>query len=646
MDRLPEVTAEIYETRGVNRIKLTWGGFYHRGVVEAVKRIPTATFVPADKSEDGRPFWHVQLKLDIAREMRRYLGESLILGPKLKAWGKRTVKHERNLMSLAMADHAELPRLQAENLPLYEALHIGPRGAKMTAAERKKALVGPPSYQTADTRFMADCPNPINANEPGSGKTLESIGAVWEGDLMGTPKLVIGQKSALSSVWRRELERWQHEPVVVATGSAQEKKTALNKAMLLNKKGKPFWLVVNMEMVRYKGVYRVHPGGKKEEIDVEWAFPEFGDINWGVVIVDEFHRVGLNNTSTLSARACAALSTGKRIALSGTPMGGKPLKLWAALHWIEPKEFSSKWTFANTWLQQTHNNYSGRNEPTNDVIPEKLNDFSRMLSRYLVRRTKDEVMPWLPPKNEIDVWCEMEGDQAKQYEEFAEMAEIMIENEHLSAVGILAEYTRLKQFAVAKQRLEIEKIFDPDLEMHVEKITPYPLPDSCKLPHVMRILGEAGIAKDEEDAPAGALVFSQFSKVVDMIDEYLHNHGIRCGKLTGATNKRGEREELQAAFQSGQLEVLVMNTLAGGTSIDLQRANTVIFLDETWNPDDQEQASDRGHRGAKTEQVNVYYLRTVGTIEEMIYDMTSRKATNNFNILDARRLGLRAFRGK
>lgn len=906
------VHAEIQEHRGVNRIKVSWGGFYDPDIVAAIKKVPTACFVPHDKSEDGKPYWYIQLKLDIARELRTQFKDQLVLGPELKRWGKRTIKHEDTLVSLNMADNAELPKVKAENRPLYDALHIGPKGARMTPQQRRQALAGPASYQTADVRFMADCANPLNANQPGciaadtiiecnragksfkipvwklhgrlsgldanypgshwseniitrvraafddgtiglvnlhmsydsgiketfevmvssgrsirataehpfltpmgwrkleelrpgmeilmsgpqgnpdktkkmweltnsvqrhpharavrgdgrrvlprhrlvveahvngydfndylkifrsnsrvdiesieylrpdqvvhhkdhnprnnhidnleilegqsehakehnitshgayrtvveavvsvrrhgleqtydlslatdphnfiangfvvhnTGKTIECIGAVWEAGLMGTAKLVVSQKSALNTVWKRELERWQHEPVIVATGSAAEKQLALRHAMALHKKRKPFWLVCNMEMVRYKGIYRVHPvTGKKEEIGVEWAFPEFAQVEWGCVIVDELHRVGLNNNTTLSARGAADLKTRKRIALSGTPMGGKPLKLWAALHWLEPKEFSSKWTFANTWLE-VESGYGTSRKITEKIIHGKTEDFGRMISRYVVRRTKDEVMPWLPPKNEMNIWAEMDGDQADQYAEFAEMAEIRIDDEDLSAVGILAEYTRLKQFAVAKQRLSIVKKWDKLRQEHVEVITPYPLPDSCKLPHVMRILGEAGIAKDEEEAPAGALIFSQFSKVVDMVDEYLHSHGIRSGKLHGGTNKRGEREALQEAFQAGQLQVLVMNTLAGGTSIDLQRANTVIFLDTTWNPDDQEQASDRGHRGAKTDQVNVYTILTAGTIEQYIYEVNREKAVNNFNVLDARRKGLRAMQG-
>jgi hypothetical protein len=639
-----ETTAEIFEKGNVNRIKVDWGGVYDWACVDAIKRVPTATFVPPDKSETGHAYWYVQLKLDIARELRKVFGDDLKLGPQLKRWGKETTRRESSLINLAMADHAELPVLQDENLPLYQALHLGPKGKTMTPAERRKALAGTPSYQTADVRFMADCPNPLNANQPGTGKTIECIGAAWEGGMMGLPKLIIGQKSALGSVWRTELNRWQHEPVIVATGSAAEKMHAMRTAQKLHAKGKPFWFVCNMEMVRYKGIYRVGPSGKKEEVGVEWAFPWFSEVPWGCVIVDELHRVGLNNATTLSSRAVSDLTTNKRIALSGTPMGGKPMKLWAALHWLDPKEFSSKWAFANTWLD-VEQGYGNSRKITDSIIRGKEDDFNRMISRYVIRRTKDEVMPWLPPKNEMDVWAEMDDEQREQYEQFAEMAEIRIEEEELTATGILAEYTRLRQFATAKQRLEIGRKRGPEGEP-IEVIVPWPTEDSCKLPHVMRILGEAGIEKGEVDTSVpGALIFSQFSKVVDMVDAYLHKLGIRSGKLHGGTNKRGEREALQEAFQAGRLQVLVMNTLAGGTSIDLQKANTVIFLDETWNPDDQEQASDRGHRGAKTDQVNVYYIRTLGTLEEYIYNINRQKSRNNFNVLDARRKGMRALQG-
>jgi SNF2 family DNA or RNA helicase len=88
----------------------------------------------------------------------------------------------------------------------------------------------------------------------------------------------------------------------------------------------------------------------------------------------------------------------------------------------------------------------------------------------------------------------------------------------------------------------------------------------------------------------------------------------------------------------------LMNVGAGGSSINLDRASTVIFLDETWNPDDQEQAEDRVHRGSRIHQVQIYYIRTKDTIEEEIQQRVLDKSRINRDIMDLRRMGLRATR--
>lgn len=90
-------------------------------------------------------------------------------------------------------------------------------------------------------------------------------------------------------------------------------------------------------------------------------------------------------------------------------------------------------------------------------------------------------------------------------------------------------------------------------------------------------------------------------------------------------------------FQKGQFRVMCLNTKAAGVSINLDRASTAIFLDETWNPDDQEQAEDRIHRGSRIHQVTIYYIRTKKTIQELIRRKTERKDHSNKVILKLRR---------
>jgi SNF2 family DNA or RNA helicase len=256
----------------------------------------------------------------------------------------------------------------------------------------------------------------------------------------------------------------------------------------------------------------------------------------------------------------------------------------------------------------------------------------------------------------------MTPKQKKQYDEFAARAEATIEDQKLNALGILAEYTRLKVFADAycdkiEQRLvtcEVCKGIDTEgcpkcLGSGQEtKLRPIPSSESGKLPYLVDRLDEVGIrptTKDEEaEGDACAIVASQFKLVVDMVHKYLNDKGIHTEKITGDTSG-DERAAIQRRFQERGPDaprVVVMTTTAGGVAITLDRADTVHILDETWVPDDQEQFADRAHRVSRMHQVTVYTYRSRNTIEEYIEKVVTEKAAINRSILDIRRRGFRA----
>ena len=618
------------------RLKVDWGGYYDAFKVAAIKQVPGSVFVPANKTEDGMPYWTVPAKIDIARELRKQFGKALKLDKEVKAWGKALNRKETKLLSIHTSAGQELPNLQTKYPRMYNALFIGPKNKNMTPAERRAVLKkgGDGSFQMNDVRFMADCDNPANFNHQGTGKTIETIGAVLENeDTANGYKLIIAQLT--STVWEDDLAMWAPgETVLRAMGSRADREAVLRQAQKLHMEGKPFWLIVNAEMVRLVAEYGLNEWtGKREEKSTSHSYPWLFKIQWDVIILDELQKTGLNDPKTLLSRGMQQMQSRKRIALSGTPMGGKALKMYGILHWLEPNEFSSKWQFAENWLEVRQGEYG---KDIGEVKEGKEEEFYRMLSRYAVRRTKDEVAPWLPPKNHMDLWVEMEGEQARQYQEFALDAEVRIEEEHLTAVGILAEYTRLKQFASSAQR--VTRTWKKNKEGEdVEIISLYPVDPSCKIPAVLSKLEELDVGDSDERF----LVFTQFHDFCDVVGAKLKKAKYRVGVIHGGV-KLAERHKIVADFKNGKLHGIVLNTYAAGVSLNLEQADTVFFLDETWNPDDQEQAEDRAHRATKTTVVNVYTVRTKDTIESYIEEVNAGKSMSNFNILDARRKGLRA----
>jgi SNF2 family DNA or RNA helicase len=306
------------------------------------------------------------------------------------------------------------------------------------------------------------------------------------------------------------------------------------------------------------------------------------------------------------------------------------------LNWLEPEKFKSKSNWIRTWLNTTVG-YGGHLE-TGGIKRFKLEEFNEFHAQFMVRRLREEVRTELPEKQRIDTWVEMGPEQNEQYQKFAAEAEIRIEEDSLSAIGILAEYTRLRQFAIAKQRLVKERRSHHD-GTHTESIVPYPTEVSCKLPQVQRILDEHGVF--DHDGTEQVIIFSQFSKVIDMMYPWLVSLGVSEDEMeciTGATPER-ERGPIITKFEEGgKTRVLLMTTTAGGMSITLNKSDAIVFMDETWNPDDQTQAEDRNRNNSAA----IYYIRTFNTIEHYVNATTKDKAEVNYNILDLRRLGVRA----
>lgn len=619
------VEAEIIEPdRGRPKIVVEFP--FDFGLVNKVKTIGGAKFVPKDK---GGPYWTVPLNIDVCHTLREVFGKELKIGDELRKWAKAETETTSELVTLATADDAVL-----ERLPL-----ILPKLAD---------FVGGRPYQRADIKFKANNPAPADTNQPGLGKTVTTIGAVFEapGDLHAGPQLVSAPVSSLEVVWLEELSRHdQPYPVLVAYGDRSDRQDVLNRAIDLYDDGEPFWLVVNPAMVAYERKFNycsVHArSARKPTVKVAkecpeceeylaQKFPELFEIKWKHKIIDEFHKCGLTNTTTLTSQAMSAIEAEKAIGISGTPMGGKPIKLYGLLHFLRPEEFTSKWAFADQWLSVTDNGYG---KDIGGIRKDRQEAFFRMLGRYVLRRTKAEVLKELPPKQYVHVPVTMTPTQAKQYRQFEKEAAIKIGSEELSATSILAEYTRLKQFANAAQ--DVKKIWDPQTEK--EKLGLTALPDSGKLIQTERILNELGIDPKEMEGDEQCVIFSQFSDHVNMITQWLQDNGYPAEKLTGDT-KTAERTRLVREFQSEQgLRILVMTTTAGGVAITLDRASTVIFWDETWNPDDQEQAEDRVHRGSRFHQVTIHYLRSKDSIEQLIQDQAQDKRDINALILDIRR---------
>jgi len=628
---------------------------YDPEAVLAVKRVPGAKFVPKEK---GGPLWRLPLDLVSGERLREEFGLGLVLGDGLRAWGKAERRKERNLASLTNASDATLELVPkfADRIaraiggqPIPELdLPPGPDGKPHPLMRERP----PRPYQRADIAMMAQT-NALNANQMGTGKTLEWLGAIVEADLFhpGSIHLVCAPVRSLENVWLEEIDRllpdaWVYTDEELA-GRVEEVEQAL-KDHEDDPTHPPIFICVNPDFIRVKKIpdkpesfyvedilewdrehgdaeiaYRDHKG-----VTYTWRSPlqrrllktQFDSFN-----IDEFHKAGLGNSASLFRISAGLVKAKRRCAMSGTPMGGKPIKLFPILQWLEPQVYTSKWRWAEQWLVIDDNGFG---KDILGIQPGREDQFYEAHAKHMVRRLKREALPGLPAKTIIDVCCSMTKKQRAAYDKFAADAEIRIDGERLSATNVLAEYARLKQFANAYCTLD---------RASNGEILVMPTVESGKIQDLLEKLDQEGIRKTEPEPGARAIVASESKRFVNLVAQFLRKNGIQCDEMTGDTK---DTKPILQRFKGNDPTpyVIVMTTTTGGVSLNLEEAGSVHILDETWNPDDQEQLEDRGDRGSRTESLRVYYYRTKDSIQEYIARVTDGKSVTNKNVLDIRRL--------
>lgn len=605
-----------------NRIIVDWSaqGEDWRECLRKVKSVSGARFQKEAKN------WTVPLDLETCRQLRNLFGRDLHIGPDLHSWAVEARRSEDTLTSLATATDATLS-IVPQQLPLVAA------------------AVHP--YQRAGIKFVAEGAGVLVADQPGLGKTLQVLaGLVETGKPIGA-SLVIAPLVSLDAVWEAEFAKWGIPGAVFVPLGSKAKREAIYAAFEAHEGDK--WLVVNPAQVQWRkdktntGPHTVK-AKEKDRYDAckcdamskpHWhytdAFETFSRVAFTNILVDECHKGAIRNPDTITAQAMYELRLapgGKKVAISGTPMTKRAADLWGTLHWLDPHTFSSKWNFYDRWFEITDNGFG---KVIGGLLEHKKDEFFRALTPWVLRRTKAEVLTDLPPKRFVDHWCTMTPEQEKQYRSMEKDGAVRLGETEVTTTSVLAEFTRLKQFATA---LNV-----------VDQGVLKPTTNSCKLDALLEILDERGIFDDsiEADQAEKVVVFSQFEQVVTMVVEALRERGAKVERLTGKENKAGQRKAIQAAFQAdGGPQVLVMTTTAGGVAITLDRADTVVFMDELWSPGDMEQAEDRVHRASRIHNVTIYNLRTKDSVDEYIAETVEGKAADFNFILDVRRELLKA----
>ena len=410
----------------------------------------------------------------------------------------------------------------------------------------------------------------ILADDMGLGKTLQMIAhilaRVEAGDTK--PTLVVCPASLVYN-WAAELERFAPSLDVCAiVGAKAQRRVQIAGAAEHNV------VVTSYDLMR-------------RDID------EYVEQDFARVVLDEAQYI--KNPLTQVARAAKRLPAGVRFALTGTPIENRLSELWSIFDFLMPGLLGTRDSFAKRF-----------ESPVEHAEGDSAARLQALVSPFVLRRVKEDVVADLPEKIEDTVMAQLTGEQRKLY--LANQDRIAQQVQHREAgefkkdkLKVLAELTKLRQICC-----------DPHLHYADYKA------GSAKLDTCMELVHGA------LDGGHRILLFSQFTGMLDIIGKRLAKEDIAFLKLTGASSKES-RAKMVAQFQAGEVPVFLISLKAGGVGLNLTAADVVIHYDPWWNVAAQDQATDRAHRIGQQHAVTVYKLIAKDTIEERIMQMQESK---------------------
>lgn len=426
----------------------------------------------------------------------------------------------------------------------------------------------------------------ILADDMGLGKTLQTLSHLLlekQSGRMTMPSLIIAPTSLMSN-WRREAARFTPDLRVLVLQGADRKQQ--------------FDKISDYDLVLT--TYPLLPRDEEFLLTLEYYY----------LILDEAQIV--KNPSAKAAKIARAIKATHRLCLTGTPMENHLGELWTQFDFLMPGFLGDAASFKR--LYRTPIEVHGDGEQRRRLV--------KRIAPFMLRRTKQEVVEELPAKTEIVRSVPLGQKQAMLYESLRltmeqkvrqAIAEKGLARSHIT---ILDALLKLRQTCCDPRTLPLAE---------AKKVR-----ESAKLELLMEMLPEL------LEEGRRVLVFSQFTKMIALIEDELDARQIPYSKLTGQTKHRDEAIE---RFKSGAADVFLISLKAGGVGLNLTEADTVIVFDPWWNPAAEAQAADRAHRIGQDKPVFVYKLITENTVEEKILAMQDKKRALAQGVYDGDKQG-------
>lgn len=459
------------------------------------------------------------------------------------------------------------------------------------------------SYQLEGLNWLNYCwynkQNSILADEMGLGKTVQSVvflESLFSKEAVKGPFLIVTPLSTVGN-WEREITGWTDMNVVVYHGRDFARNLIYETEFFYrDDTGSPIPKVYKFDIILT--TYEMAMAGAAH----------LRPIDWKCVIVDEAHR--LKNKSSKVSELLKTFKMQHRVLLTGTPLQNSLDELWALLNFLEPDQFSSEKDFKDDF---------GSLSSAADV--ERL---QTLLKPLMLRRLKEDVEKSIPVKEETIVEVELTTIQKKYYRSILEK-----------------NFSWLKQGA---SRGNVPNLINAMIELRKCCIHPFLIRGAedqimeeygatNPIQQYEALIQASGkmvlidkLLKKLKDGGHKVLIFSQMTKCLDLIQDYLRGRGWGYERIDGGV--RGElRQAAIDRFSAPESNsfVFLLCTRAGGVGINLTAADTCIIFDSDWNPQNDLQAQSRCHRIGQKKAVQIYRLIMRGTYEREMFDRASMK---------------------
>ncbi|KAG7469369.1 hypothetical protein MATL_G00128050 [Megalops atlanticus] len=444
----------------------------------------------------------------------------------------------------------------------------------------------------------------ILADEMGLGKTVQTAVFLYslykEGHSKG-PFLVSAPLSTIIN-WEREFEMWAPDMYVVTYVGDKDSRAVIRENEFsfednAIRGGKKASKMKKEASVKFHVLLTSY-----ELITIDMAI--LGSINWACLVVDEAHR--LKNNQSKFFRVLNNYPLQHKLLLTGTPLQNNLEELFHLLNFLTPERF---------------NNLEGFLEEFADIAKEdqikKLHD---MLGPHMLRRLKADVFKNMPSKTELIVRVELSPMQKKYYKF------ILTRNfEALNTRGGGNQVSLLNVVMDLKKCCNHPYLF-PAAAMEAPKMPNGMYDGSALTKAAGKLLLLQKMLKKLKEGGHRVLIFSQMTKMLDLLEDFLENEGYKYERIDGGVTGTMRQEAIDRFNAPGALQfVFLLSTRAGGLGINLATADTVIIYDSDWNPHNDIQAFSRAHRIGQNKKVMIYRFVTKASVEERITQVAKKK---------------------